>query len=277
MILLTCSSMGFVRDRWKQYVYRPYDLYCMCAAPPVSPNSRMSSTLGLRAESAYGGGIQSIRYRPSTPRSLYHMLSKIVTYDLVHAALHTLNIGYAPGVAGCGPEICQHFHHHCVPRMIRIVQDFESTGSLPDNWSVAPLNPIPETVGISTSGGLRPLFLQNSALKWATPTMLLQLKDLIIYLTPPEHRGFVPGRNMNNHLFEVHASWRTMESGLFVPVDCAKAFDSVWHVYASAFFRKMGLPPGRTHMLLFLFQVLVRLILPVGIYQGHDFLPKSGV
>ena len=39
----------------------------MCEAPPVSPNYRMSNTLGLRAESAYGGGIQSIRYRPSTP------------------------------------------------------------------------------------------------------------------------------------------------------------------------------------------------------------------
>ena len=42
-------------------------LYCMCEAPPVSPNYRMSITLGLKAESAYGGGIQSIGYRPSTP------------------------------------------------------------------------------------------------------------------------------------------------------------------------------------------------------------------
>ena len=59
--------MGFVRDKWERYVHQPYDLYCMCAAPPVSPNYRMSNTLGVRAESAYGGGIPSIRYRPSTP------------------------------------------------------------------------------------------------------------------------------------------------------------------------------------------------------------------
>ena len=52
--------MGFIRDRWEQYVHRPYDLHCMCASLPVSPNYPMSNTLGLRAESAYGGGIQSI-------------------------------------------------------------------------------------------------------------------------------------------------------------------------------------------------------------------------
>ena len=68
-----------------------------------------------------------------------------------------------------------------------------------------------------------------------------------------------------------------MESALFVLVNFAKAFDLVSHVYASAFFRKMGLPPRHTHMLLFLFQAPVRLILPAGICHGHDFCPKSGV
>ena len=62
--------MGFVRDRWEQYVHRLYDLWGMCAALPVSPNFRLSNTLGLRAESANGGGIQSITYRPSTPLHL---------------------------------------------------------------------------------------------------------------------------------------------------------------------------------------------------------------
>ena len=47
-----------------------YVLHCMCEAPTVSPNYRMSNTLGLRAESSYGGGIQPIRYRPSTPHCL---------------------------------------------------------------------------------------------------------------------------------------------------------------------------------------------------------------
>ena len=68
-----------------------------------------------------------------------------------------------------------------------------------------------------------------------------------------------------------------MDSGLFAPVDFAEAFDSVSHVYASAFFRKRGLLPGHTRMLLFLFQAPLRLILPAGICQGHDFCPNSGV
>ena len=115
--------------------------------------------------------------------------------------------------------------------MIHIFQDFESTGTLLDTWCVALLNPIPKMVGTPTSRDLLPLDLQNSALKWVTATILLQPKDLMINLTPPEQRGFGPVGNLHSQLFEVHASWRAMESGLFVPVDFAKAFNSISHVY----------------------------------------------
>ena len=43
-------------------------LYCMRVAPPVNPNYRINITLELSAESAYGGGIQSMRCRPSATR-----------------------------------------------------------------------------------------------------------------------------------------------------------------------------------------------------------------
>ena len=108
-------------------------------------------------------------------------------------------------------------------------------------------NPIPKTACIPTSGDLRPLVLQNSALKWVTATVLLQLKDPIVYLTPPEQRCFVPGLNLHGHLFLSHAMWRAVKSGLFVRTDFAKAFDSVCHVCASAFFHRMGLPASHTH------------------------------
>ena len=85
---------------------------------------------------------------------LYRMLSKPLTYDLVHAAPDTLNRGSVPGQDGFGPELYQHLHQHFVPRMIHIIQDFDSTGSLPDSWSVALLNPIPKAASIPTSGNL---------------------------------------------------------------------------------------------------------------------------
>ena len=93
---------------------------------------------------------------------LYCMLSKPLTYDLIHAALDTLNKGSAPGQDGTGQEIYQHFHQHFVPRKLHIIQDFEYTSSLSHSWSLALLNPIPKTAGIP-SGDLRPLVLQNSA------------------------------------------------------------------------------------------------------------------
>ena len=158
-------------------------------------------------------------------QTLYHILSKPLTYDLVHAALDTLNRDSAPGFDGLGPKIYECFHQHFVPRMINITQDFESTATLPDSWSVALLNPISKSAGVATSGDLRPVVLQNSAIKWVTGTILLQLKDLMIYSTPPEQQGFFPGRNLHSHLFKVHASWRAIESGVFVAVHFAKALD----------------------------------------------------
>ena len=47
-----------------------HDLYCICVAPPVSPNYRMSITSGLSTESAYGRGIQSIQTDHQTAQLL---------------------------------------------------------------------------------------------------------------------------------------------------------------------------------------------------------------
>ena len=46
-------------------------------------------------------------------------------YDLVHAAMETLNRGSARGLDGCGPQIYQKFKASRVPRMLRITQDLE--------------------------------------------------------------------------------------------------------------------------------------------------------
>ena len=55
---------------------------------------------------------------------LYHMLSKPLTYDLVHAALDTISRGFAPGLDRFVPKIYQHFDQHFIPCMIHIIQHF---------------------------------------------------------------------------------------------------------------------------------------------------------
>ena len=52
---------------------------------------------------------------------LYHMLSKPLTYDLVHAALDTLNRASGAGLDGFGPEIYPHFHQHFILHVIQII------------------------------------------------------------------------------------------------------------------------------------------------------------
>ena len=73
---------------------------CMCDAPPVSPNYRMSNILGLRAESAYGGGNLVNRIPTINPPRSFSSHGK------PWCTLHTC-------VAGIdrGPSVLKHKYH----------------------------------------------------------------------------------------------------------------------------------------------------------------------
>ena len=75
---------------------------------------------------------------------------------------------------------------------------------------------------------------------------------------------------------EFRNTWRQMEQGLFAAVNFSKAFDSVSHTHASAFFHCMRLPTPIVNMLLFLFRAPIQLLLPAGICLNSMFRPMSG-
>ena len=210
-------------------------------------------------------------------QSLFRMLTKPIDLDLIQAALLSLHPTSSPGEDGFTAQVYRSFLHEFAPVMLRIVTQFLADGTLPQQWTTALLNPIPKGSGVPTAGDLRPLVLQNVALKWLAASISLHLKDLIIYLTPLEQKGFIRGRYMFDHLYESFGSWRHYPEAAFLPIDFSKAFDSVTHTYCSVFFQMMGLPQGYVPALLHLFQAPIKLLLPQGIMHLHGYSPTSGV
>ena len=205
------------------------------------------------------------------------MLTKPIDLDVIQAALLSLHPTSSPGEDGFTAKVYQSFLHEFAPVMLRIVTQFLVEGTLPQQWTTALLNPIPKGSGVPTAGDLRPLVLQNVALKWLAASISLHLKDFIIYLTPFEQKGFIRGRYMFDHLCESFGSWRHYPEAAFLPIDFSKAFDSVTHTFCYVFFQMMGLPQGYVPALLHLFQPPIKLLLPQGIMHLHGYSPTSGV
>ena len=161
--------------------------------------------------------------------------------------------------------------------MHKIYQQVLHTCQLNADWAQALLNPIPKVLGRVGVADLRPLVLQNCCHKSTSATLLLQLQDLIFAITPVHQTGFIKGRYIRNTIWQAFGTWSTMKEGCFVPINFQKAFDSVAHSYATAFFELMCLPRDVIRLLLLLFTAQIVPIVHGLPFRQHPINPTSGV
>ena len=202
-------------------------------------------------------------------------LFKPLSAELVLQALNNLQATSAPGYDGFTVQIYKSFKELFVPQMVTVMAEFLRTGEIPLDWSLALLNPIPKVVGDPAAKHLRPLVLQNTCLKWISATMALQLSDIINQFTPKQQKGFIKGKFMQDHLFNAFGSWHDMETGWFLFIDFAKAFDSVTHQFATTFFTRMALPPELISLILALFRSPMALVNNAGVCLADLQIPHD--
>ena len=205
------------------------------------------------------------------------MLIKPLSAPLVHAALLALNRTSAPGLDGVPCSIYASFAEKFSPVMHNLIQGYYRSGTMNEDWALALLNVIPKTRGTVTVKDLRPLVLQNTCHKWIASCVSLQLQDFIAALTPVHQKGFIKGRCIFDHLWNAFGSWSAMQEGLFCPIDFRKAYDSVAHSYAQAFFTHMCLPTEMIQLLMLLFKAPMALIVHGTVMLHEIITPTSGI
>ena len=92
-----------------------------------------------------------------------------------------------------------------------------------------------------------------------------------------QQKGSLKGRFIFEHLWDAFGSWSAMDSGAFTFVDFSKAFHSVSHAFARAFFGLLHLPSEYVNILLMLLKAPIALIIHGGVHLSSVIRPTSGV
>ena len=170
------------------------------------------------------------------------LLMKPLSLDVVLAALERLKGGSAPGKDGIPAELYQAFPSVFAPRLLSAMQDFLRVGEVPAEWSVSLMRCLPKFCGAEHPKDMRPIALQQVCLKWVTTTVMLQLSDVWPQVIPPCQKGFVPGRQMLDHVIYARAEWERLPDQIMVAVDFQKAYDSVTFTLLRVTLIHLGLP-----------------------------------
>ena len=98
---------------------------------------------------------------------------------------------------------------------------------MPEELATSLMKCLPKFAGAECPKDLRPLALQNTCVKWISTTIMLQVMDALQQIIPPEQKGFLPGRQMVDHLVFARAEWDRLPEQAMVAIDFQKAYDSV--------------------------------------------------
>ena len=135
----------------------------------------------------------------------------------------------------------------------------------------------PETTGGTRSVGLPAHLFANFCFRGFAGTLLLQLKDLIAFVTPKEQKAFLKGRSFFHHVWGSRGAWEPYTVGALLTVDFAKAYDSVQHAYMCAVVDYLGVDRVMVALLIYLFRAPFVFAVGRGVVREEKVYPCSGV
>ena len=109
---------------------------------------------------------------------------------------------------------------------------------------------IPKETGNLAVDKQRPITLLNAKAKWITGTMKLCLQDFLNVMVPMEQKGFMKGRNMDDHLYKVMHIQASNVKGAWVSIDFLKAYDKMGHQIIEALLNVVGMDRQWVRMLI---------------------------
>ena len=243
---------------------------------------------GLPGIEACRAWLEKLRL-PAQWKTTLPLLWKPRTIEVLQEALRRIDGMASPGDDGIY-GVCYHtFAEFFLERMEEVMLELENGGSLPAEWTLALVRPIPKTAGAIGVQDQRPIALQQVKTKWLMTVILVQVEDALALLVPQEQKAYVRGRRMEDHLVSVASTWGAeLEEGwadAWIAIDYSKAYDSLNHSLVEAVLEFVGMPPfviaiclevmrGETMFLVGKSPVRETPLMPQsGIRQGDPFSP----
>ncbi|EEB97152.1 hypothetical protein MPER_03581, partial [Moniliophthora perniciosa FA553] len=128
-----------------------------------------------------------------------------------------------------------------------LFNDIEQHGKLPgssfaESW-MCPLYKKGERAEIAN---YRPISLLNTDYKIFTKALTIKLSKVVTELVHPDQAGFIPGRNIYDHIWlskrVIEIAEEDAQNGVIIALDQEKAYDRIEHEYLWRTLRTFNLP-----------------------------------
>ncbi|KAG7581014.1 Reverse transcriptase zinc-binding domain [Arabidopsis suecica] len=174
-------------------------------------------------------------------------LTREISPEEVKRALFSLHPDKAPGPDGMTAFFYQKFWDLTGPDLIKLVQNFHSSGSFDDRLNETNICLIPKTDRPRKMAEFRPISLCNVGYKVISKVLSLRLKKLLPDLISETQSAFVAGRLITDNILIAQENFHALRTNpacrkkfMAIKTDMSKAYDRVEWSFLRALMLKMG-------------------------------------
>ena len=91
---------------------------------------------------------------------------------------------------------------------------------------------IPKFAQAAQAKDMRPIALQNAAMKWLSTVIWLQMQNVFPQIVPPSQKGFMRGRQMLEHMLTARMKWQS-RAEIFPNFDFERLTIVVWILFSA--------------------------------------------
>ncbi|XP_074346913.1 uncharacterized protein LOC141685724 [Apium graveolens] len=199
-----------------------------------------------------------VNFIPSTITSTQnYSLLHAITVEEVKCALFQMNPDKAPGPDGMTPGFYQKYWHIVGDDVVKLVQNFFSSGRLMEELNNTNIVLIPKKKCPIVVGYLRPISLCNVLVKIVTKVIANRLKGVLDKVISENQSAFLSGRLISDNVmiaYEVmhmlKRKRRGRDSYMALKLDMSKAYDRIEWSYLNVVLSKMGFDSWWVHLIM---------------------------
>jgi len=174
-------------------------------------------------------------------------LTKVISPEEVKRALFSLNPDKAPGLDGMTAFFYQHYWDLTGPDLIKLVQNFHSTGFFDERLNETKICLIPKTERPRKMAEFRPISLCNVSYKVISKVLSSRLKRLLPELISETQSAFVAERLITDNILIAQENFHALRTNpacrkkyMAIKTDMSKAYDRVEWSFLRALMLEMG-------------------------------------